>query len=169
MLLNRRVDWQGGPPYTCSICTPGVQGQALAGAGAGLVDTGTLRALAAKRALLKRDRSVPLGRAKPKLISEMVFSHVVSPSGPATVTCEDNTLPVRPGGYNCIQECLPCHRKQATLQRGPQYSLCHGADHGAQRQRTAHMSSSIQMMQGQNAIVARKSIQDVHSTYLLLG
>ena len=62
--------------------------QALVGADTGgLTDTATLRALAANRAPLKRDRSVPFGRAKPKLMSEMVFSHSVSPSGPATVTC----------------------------------------------------------------------------------
>ncbi len=62
--------------------------QALAGAGTGgLTEIATLRALAAKSAPLKRDRSEPLGRAKPKLMSEIVFSHSVSPSGPATVTC----------------------------------------------------------------------------------
>jgi hypothetical protein len=46
-----------------------------------------LRALAANSTALKRLRSVPLGRGKPKLMSESVFSHSVSPSGPAAVAC----------------------------------------------------------------------------------
>ena len=43
---------------------------------------GTLRDLAAKSTFLKRERSEPLGRGNPKLMSEMAFSHSVSPSGP---------------------------------------------------------------------------------------
>ena len=59
-----------------------VPDQAFAAPAAEVV--GTFFDLAEKRTLLKRARSVPLGRPKPKLMSEMAFSHSVSPSGPAT-------------------------------------------------------------------------------------
>lgn len=68
--------------------------------------TGTFLALAANRALLKRDRSLPLGRPKPKLMSEMVFSHTVSPSGPATVTCVKRKLIFRPGAQVSVASLL---------------------------------------------------------------
>lgn len=49
---------------------------------------GTFFVLAANSTALKRLRSVPLGRGKPKLMRLSVFSHSVSPSGPAPlVTC----------------------------------------------------------------------------------
>ncbi len=69
----------------CTILQlPALRAHDLASLGMWLV-MGTLRDLAANRTFLKRERSEPLGRAKPKLMSEMAFSHSVSPSGPFPV------------------------------------------------------------------------------------
>ena len=84
--INRPLNssWQKDMLYCAAVLVPLLHSHDLASLGMWLV-MGTLRDLAANRMFLKRERSEPLGRAKPKLMREMAFSHSVFPSGPLPV------------------------------------------------------------------------------------